>query len=279
MCELCDKAKASPTYQSQLKDWFARDVGRLAATRAQAADNPTLANSFLSNLGFPPDVSMPLFEPRISTPSPSNYFQNAFVDGVRLHSGWTHDCARSVGFFENGDLLFITKAVARSVGMPEYFFYLYVIRFEKAKGEFNLSVDASGKAVMEANSQKGGTNILSGSPASHLFSFSFQHFPTNNAILPKERAATYYAQRAAAHAPGRASQPTAPGFGGVPPSAAAPRALPARTSGSSFEEYVVTVPHFAPHPYLLQAYQELGFASRMELQNAVSKFFKDHAQG
>ncbi|MEM4390063.1 MAG: hypothetical protein QXG98_05370 [Candidatus Micrarchaeia archaeon] len=257
MCELCDRAQASSFYQSQLKEWFARDAGRLAATRAQAAGNPTLANSFLSNLGFPPNVSMPLFEPRVPTPNPANYYQNAFVDGVRLHNGWTHDCARAVGFFENGDLLFITKAVARNVGAPEYLLYLYIVQFEK--GEFKLSVDASGKAVIEADAQKSGTNILSGAPAAHQLTFSFQHFPTDRAILPKERAAAYYAQRAAAHAP------TAP-------------VRQSRTSGSSFEEYAVTVPHLAPHPYLLQVYQELGFATRIELQNAVSKFLKQHAR-
>jgi len=279
MCELCERARASPSYRAQLREWIARDGGRLAATREQAKGNQALANSFLSNIDFPPSIAIPLFEPRVPNPNPSNYFQNAFVDGVRLHSGWSHDCARSIGFFEDGGLLFITKAVARSVGAPEYLFYLYVIRFEK--GEFRLSVDASGKALLEANVQKTGTNILSGAPASRLFSFSFQHFPTDTAILPKERAAAYYAQRAAAHAPGAAPhQPSISGFGGAPVSPAAPRpSLLSRTSGSSFEEYAITVPHLAPHPYLLQAYQELGFSSRIELQNSVSKFLKEHALG
>jgi hypothetical protein len=47
---------------------------------------------------------------------------------------------------------------------------------------------------------------------------------------------------------------------------------------SDFERYVVTTPHFAPHPQFMLLSKQAGFESRFELQNAVPRFLKEHLE-
>ena len=43
------------------------------------------------------------------------------------------------------------------------------------------------------------------------------------------------------------------------------------------EGYVVTVPHFSPHPYMLQLHKEFGFKDNKDFQErGVFEYFKNH---
>jgi hypothetical protein len=47
-------------------------------------------------------------------------------------------------------------------------------------------------------------------------------------------------------------------------------------ASADLEGYVVTVPHFSPHPYLLQAGAELGHPTNRHFQEHVIDYLKEH---
>jgi hypothetical protein len=47
-----------------------------------------------------------------------------------------------------------------------------------------------------------------------------------------------------------------------------------RSQSVDLEGYAVTVPHFSPHPYLLQLHKEFGFEDNKEFQLNVIDYFK-----
>jgi hypothetical protein len=49
-----------------------------------------------------------------------------------------------------------------------------------------------------------------------------------------------------------------------------------KAASMDMEGYAITVPHFSPHPYMLQLHQKFGFETNKELQLHVEDYFKAH---
>ena len=49
-----------------------------------------------------------------------------------------------------------------------------------------------------------------------------------------------------------------------------------KSSSIDMEGYAITVPHFSPHPYLLQLHAQFGFGSNRDFQEHVIDYFKEH---
>ena len=49
-----------------------------------------------------------------------------------------------------------------------------------------------------------------------------------------------------------------------------------KAASIDMEGYAITVPHFSPHPYLLQLHQQFGFESNRQMQERVIDYFNEH---
>jgi hypothetical protein len=49
-----------------------------------------------------------------------------------------------------------------------------------------------------------------------------------------------------------------------------------KSASMDMEGYAITVPHFSPHPYMLQLRKEFGFAENKEFQLHVADYFRAH---
>ena len=49
-----------------------------------------------------------------------------------------------------------------------------------------------------------------------------------------------------------------------------------KAASIDMEGYAITVPHFSPHPYLLQLHEQFGFSSNREMQEHVIEYFNAH---
>ncbi|MFH1285477.1 MAG: hypothetical protein ABIH99_02745 [Candidatus Micrarchaeota archaeon] len=256
MCEICARVKEDTEYLGKINEWFARDISRLAKTREKAVSltDKSLITIF-SNLEFPLEINFPLFEARFGLGVPTNYYQNIFVDGKRLRNDWAHDWCRSLAFLEDGVILF-TKAVnARGAPEDETLSHYFLVKFEK--DEVSAEVDAVGRVkLVSKDVEKRGVNLLTNAEATHKFTFNFMHNPTEKTIVKRERIESSSLVR---EIYGRGQE------GGK-----------LRLASMDSEEFVVTVPHFAPHPYMLNNYKFYGFESRKDFLNAMSGILGKH---
>lgn len=196
--------------------------------------------SVFSSIPFPPKIDFPLFEPLVQFSSPPHYYQGLAVDRLHLVNSWSHDFARAFGF-SGGKLFMIAKAVDKQ----DNFLFYYLTEFEK--GELEMSVDERNRiSIAASNIQKIGSNLLTGAGEARAFDFEWQHNQTEQSFVSAERANTNpLLQRAGVR---------------VPPNA----------------EYVVTFPHFAPHPYLMNEHAKFGYKTRMEMQKDVGNLVASH---
>ena len=232
------------SYLGQMAEWAARDEPRPNASKSISP--PPIA---FSNLPFPPKISFPLFEAKAALAVPSKYYQPLSVDDVPLRNDWAHDFCRSVGFVD-GSLLLISQAIAKK---PQGEAFLHYLAVKFSKSEFSFNDSGNGKFQISAsNVSREGVDLLSGSPASHSFSFSFTHNPTKMATMSST---SFRASGLSSSVYGK--------HGGL---------------ARSTEESVITVAHLEPHPYLLADFAALGYKSRRELLNDTSALLAGYLQ-
>ena len=253
MCRICQAVATDSEYARKMEEWVQRDAARLENSRKKAPSNEEIRSSLFTNIGFPPRINYPLFEARFGLSVPMNFYQNIFVDGKRLVNNWAHDYCRGISFAPNGDLILLTKAVGRKLA-EEWLLFYYLVKFSKANNEFSYRYNpANGFVELSVRNVKvKGTNLADKSPAEHEFTFNFFNKATERMIVKKERLQSDAIMR---QVYGRGPQKTL------------------ELAKTDFEEYVVTEPHFAPHPYMLYDYKLYGFNSRMEFQNSVKEYF------
>jgi len=202
-----------------------------------------------SNIQFPFEVDFPFFEPRMPLQIPSNFYQPVFVDGTRLRCDWSSGWIRAIGFVDG--IILITHAFSKN-GEGEKNIYFYLVKFDKE--DVNVSLDS--KIVISVNCEKDGKNLITGEAEKHRFSFTFTHQPTEKAMARRDRVMGSSLVKRIYHGK-----------------------IPQKPLVFDWTEYVVTVPHFAPHSFLHQNFSKYGFSSAMEMQNAVTDFLREHLTG
>jgi len=251
MCELCGAAKKSGDYAGLLDKMLADDLARLEFSKQMAPGLRPISRSLYSTLKWPVRLVYPMFEARAAFSVPQNYFQNLMLDGERLGASFAHGAMRSV-FFAGEELILFSKAVNHHDGR-EFFTSFVLAHFRP--GEFSSTI--SGEDItIHVDAEKSMRNLVSGEMEKKRVSFNFINNSVKNRIVTKEQVVTS-AQFRNVYAK----------FGGAT----------AKSASIDIEGYAITVPHFSPHPYLLQLKEQFGYESNRQFQeNVVKAYFLAH---
>lgn len=254
MCQLCEKTANLTNYQEIFESAFEEDQQIIEKTREKAHEMKGITNSFLTTINFPFKVKMPLFEPRVGFCTPNNYFQNLFLNGEKLGNSFTNKSTRSV-FFNSERLILISKSLNIG-GVGEFYTSYLAVNFEK--GEYEMEVGEK-QVKLSARKKSRGKNILTGDVQEFEIAFSFSHENLDGKFIQKSQVAnsTLFSSVYGQKSKGIAS-PTK------------------KVASMDLEGYVITVPHFAPHPYLLKVKNEIGISSNRAFQEQVIEYFKEH---
>lgn len=254
MCELCTKAKDVPEYGAFMDRMLAEDTARVEHSRLIAAELPPVAKALYSSMSWPVKLVYPMFEARAAYAVPNNYFQNIFIDDERLGNSFAHGAMRSV-FFAGGRLVLFSKAVSFK-DAREFFTSFILLHLEKGEYEWK---DEGGELRVTAKAEKPMMNLVTGKAERKKITFSFVHQPVEGRMVSKEHAASssrfreVYDKYAGGTQMGAASM--------------------------DMEGYAITVPHFSPHPYMLQLAGRFGYADNRDFQLHVADYFRAHLPG
>ncbi|MGV8176651.1 MAG: hypothetical protein ACP5NX_02545 [Candidatus Bilamarchaeaceae archaeon] len=260
MCRFCGISGVEE-YKTLMGRMGADDSARLASTREIAEQKRLpLQNMFFSSFALPTLFTEPMLEARAAYAVPNNYFQNLHVNGERCGVHFSHGSMRSVFFSgKNGkDLVLFSKNVNRLDGR-EFFTSFVLAGF--SPGEFSYRWEGKNLTV-SVDKEKPMRNLITGKTETARISFNLISQDVTNRIVTGEKVLTSAAFR---------NVYDKYGAGGA--------GVGAGTSGSmhkigsiDMEGYAITVPHFSPHPYLLQLKGKLGFATNREMQEHVSEY-------
>ncbi|OIO21934.1 hypothetical protein COV61_04735 [Candidatus Micrarchaeota archaeon CG11_big_fil_rev_8_21_14_0_20_47_5] len=230
-------------YYKRINDYFLRDFERFEDTARFAKFSPSPAHSLYTSFSLPIKINFPLFEPRVPYATAENYFQPMLIDGEKQPIKFAQDCTRSISLYE-GNLVVISKFVSRREG-KEYFQSYCLLKFSPT--EFSLTKDENSLQI-KANCRKKVKNILTEEEEEKEFSFTFNHKDISHSIIQKKMGVStkvreVYAERNT------------------------------NLLSGDLENYLISVPHLNPHPYLLDCHAELGFASRRDFQINGWKYF------
>lgn len=249
MCDLCGKA-AMPEYGALLAKMLQEDEARIACTKRMAARFPGLGKSCYTSVSWPARMAYPMFEARAAYAVPNNYFQNLFVDDERLGNSFAHGAMRSL-FFAGGRLMVFSKSVSFR-DADEFFTSFLLLHLEK--GEYTATVNDAG-VCMTARLEKPMLNLVTGKPERKRIAFAFTHQKVAGRIVSKEQVAASSRFREVYERYGGAQR---------------------KSASIDMEGYAITVPHFAPHPYLLQLHEQFGYESNRQFQEHVEDYFRAH---
>lgn len=250
MCRFCEKAKNTPEYASFINRMMAEDLERLKLSAALSNDIRALGNSLYTSMQWPVKFVEPMFEARTVYAVPQNYYQNIYLGGERLGVAFSHGSMRSL-FFSGRRLVVFSKLVSHREGR-EFFSSFLLLHLDP--GEFATRSEGD-KLWISVDITKPMLNLASGKPEKKSIKFDFVNQSVLNRIVSKEQVVQSDRFKAAYAR-----------FGG------------ARTKAASIdlEGYAITVPHFSPHPYMLQLHGQFGFASNREMQEHVMDYFSAH---
>ncbi len=243
MCDLC--SRLGDDHRARIDQIYSLIGERLANSKS----SPTDGSIAFSTLNFPKLYGL-WFEPRMQLQMPFNFYQSIIVDGQKLRNDWASGWLRIVSFEK--DSLFILAQGIQKKENKEYILFLHQLEFKK--GEYRAELNESGKITLSAeNIVREGTDLLTGNRSSHTYSFIFIHTPTEHSFMPKDRIESSGIYKAVYHG----------------------KTVP-KPLTFDWSNYVITVPHFAFHSILHQRYRDLGFASAIEMQHAVTNCLKSH---
>ncbi len=250
MCKICDGAANNSEYLSLLNKSTEEDCLRLDTSRKFTDKYPSLAHNLYTSLKWPTKLSKPLFEARVAFAVPNNYFQHLHLDGERTGNHFAHGATRSI-FFSGDNLVLFSKTIAQDAGRPFLSSFLFT-HFNKK--EYSVAYDGKDMKI-SVNIEKPLKNLITGKIERRRITFTFFHQGIEGRIISKEQAvqSSYvkkmYGKR-----------------GNV-------RTL---FASADLEGYVVSVSHFAPHPFLLRLCKEFGFESFRGFQEHVMDYFIEH---
>lgn len=266
VCEFCEKASETPQYLRLIEEMLSTDAKRLENTKtpqAIAAFSSAGKNVF-STVSVPSKLEHPLFEPRAAYAVPNNYYQPLVVNGEQAGRSFAHGATRSI-FFSGKYLMLLSKTITHTEGF-EFFTSYLLAHFEKTELRVNVTGgsgnDGSGDDAsfeIAADVEKPAKNLVSGKTEKIRIQFNFVHQPVKNRIVSSERVLSSTQLRNAYGKYGTG--------------------LGTKMASVDMEGYAITVPHFAPHPYLLQLHKEFRFGSQKEMQENTWKYFNEHLPG
>ncbi|MEK6979112.1 MAG: hypothetical protein AABW86_02730 [Candidatus Micrarchaeota archaeon] len=257
MCNFCDKAREIPQYLRFMEEMLSTDVKRLENTKtpqALAAFSSAGKNVF-STVNLPSKIEHPLFEPRAAYAVPNNYYQPLVMNEEQAGRSFAHGATRSI-FFSGKYLMLLSKTITHTEGF-EFFTSYLLAHFDKS--ELRVAVTGSDDTAsfeISADVEKPARNLISGKTEKIRIQFNFIHQPVKNRIVSSERVLSSTQLRNAYGKYGTG--------------------LGTKMASVDMEGYAITVPHFAPHPYLLQLHKEFGFGSGKEMQEHVFEYLKMH---
>ncbi len=172
------------------------------------------------------------------------------LDGNKPSAMFSHGSTRSI-FFSGDYMVLLSKSAAQDSGVD---FFGHYLLFHFTKDEYQAKFDGTNLSV-SVNCRKKAKNLLSGETEGRQITFNFLHQPVEGRILKKEEAMrSDYVRKVMG---GRL------GTGDI-------------FASADLEGHVVTVPHFSPHPYLLQAGKEVGHESNRHFQEHVLDYLLEH---
>jgi hypothetical protein len=248
--ELDDKAAQVPEYSEMLGKMLEDDKDRMEFSKQMANEITIINRTCYSSMKWPVKLVHPMFEARAAYAVPNNYFQNIMIDDERIGNSFAHGAMRSV-FFSGDKLVLFSKSTNFKDGR-EFFTSFILLHLEK--GEYKLA-EKLGELNLTAKVEKPMMNLVSGKVEKKRIFFNFVHKPVEGRIVSKDSAArsarfkSVYSRFGGAHA---------------------------KSASMDLEGYAITVPHFSPHPYLLQLKAEFGFKENKEFQLAVADYFRGH---
>ena len=250
MCRLCELAEGSASYISKMDAMAEEDVKRLERTRTFTEKFPSLKASLYTTLEWPLKLSKPLFEARNAFTLPNNYFQQLHLSGARLPNKFAHGSTRSI-FFSGPRLILLSKSIGQDAGVD---FFSSFLLFHFGKEEYSAEWDGK-NLTLSIKAKKKARNLITGEAEEAELSANFQHMSVEGRILQKEEALRsdfirkLYKKR----------MPTANIF-----------------ASADLEGYVVSVKHFSPHPYMLQAKEDFGYPTNRSFQEHLIEYIISH---
>lgn len=244
------KAGRIAEYSGMLDKMLEDDKDRMEYSRQLAEEITLIKRNCYSSMKWPVRLLHPMFEARAAYAVPNNYFQNILLDDERVGNSFSHGSMRSV-LFAGSRLVLFSKSTNFKDGR-EFFTSFILLHLEK--GEYKLT-EKLGELNLYAKVEKPMKNMITGAVEKKRVFFNFVHKPVEGRIVSKDSAArsarfkSVYSRFGGAHA---------------------------KSASMDLEGYAITVPHFSPHPYMLQLKSEFGFSENKEFQLAVADYFRKH---
>lgn len=252
MCKLCETAAEVAEYKTLMEKTTKDDIARMDFTKKMVKELAFLSKACYSSIKWPIALHYPLFEARAAYAAPANYFQNILIDGQKIGNAFSHGAMRSV-FFAGEKLMLLSKNVNFKDG-KEFFTSFILAHFEPSEYVMQLKSEDFSISV---NTKKTMKNLVTDATEEKSIQFNFVHSPIKGRIIAKDKvmASAQFRDIYSKY------------LGGAQ----------MRSASIDLEGYAITVPHFAPHPYLLQLKEKFGYSSNREFQEHVIDYFKSHA--
>ncbi|MBI5227984.1 hypothetical protein HY988_05335 [Candidatus Micrarchaeota archaeon] len=228
------------------------DKSRIEFSKKLAPEFKTLGSSLFSSMSWPTKLIYPMFDARAADAVPNNYFQNIVLGEERLGNGFAHGAMRAL-FFAGKRLIVFSKTVHFRDGQ-EFFTSFVLLHLET--DEYKSSIDMNGIKI-SADIEKPMLNLVTGKSERKKIAFSFLHSPVNGKIVSKEQVtqSARFKEVYGKYAGGAA----------------------VKAGSVDMEGYAVTVPHFAPHPYLLQLHKQFDYEENRKFQEkGVDEYLRAH---
>jgi hypothetical protein len=250
MCDWCKKAKEVSGYGSLVEGMLEEDKARMTFTREMAPALPPITKSVYSSMNWPVKLVYPMFEARAAFAVPNNYFQNIMIGEERVGNSFAHGAMRSL-FFAGERLVLFSKTVNFHDG-KEFFTSFLLLHLER--GEYEAK-QAGGEIRISASVEKPMMNLVTGKTERKKVSFNLINQSVEGRIVSKEHAASSARFKSVYDKYAGAQM---------------------KSGSMDMEGYAITVPHFSPHPYMLQNHLGFGFETNKELQLHVQDYFRAH---
>ena len=252
MYDIRNIAKKSKIYSELIEKMTKKDKDNIGNSKKLAEEFPIIKRMIYSSIKYPVRLVEPMFEARVPFAVPNNYYQPIYLNDEKLSVMFRHNCMRSI-FFVGNRLIVISKT-SRHHETIDFFMSFLMLHFEKE--EYRAKITNKGEIDISVNTEKTMKNLITGKIEKKKIRFNFIQKPIIGKILSKQEVvqSTRYKQVYSKYQGGIAKQ-----------------------SGSiDLYGYVVSVPHFAPHPYLLRIMDELGYTEKRDFQEHVVDYFREH---
>ncbi len=248
--DIDEKAVQIPEYSEMLGKMLEDDKARMEYSKQMAEEMSLIKRTCFTSMKWPVKLIRPMFEARAAYAVPNNYFQNILLNDEKVGNSFAHGAMRSV-FFSGERLVLFSKSTNFKDG--QQFFTSFVL-LHLEKGEYKLT-EKLGELNLTARVEKPMKNLITGAVEKTKIFFNFVHKPVEGRIVSKDRAArsarfkNVYSRFGGAHT---------------------------KSASMDLEGYAITVPHFSPHPYMLQVKNDFGFKDNKEFQLAAADYFRKH---